>query len=265
MDLLRRALAPIVDDAWKEIEHETRRVLLANLSGRRVIDVVGPKGWDYPAVNLGRIGDEKADANGVRYGLRRVQPLVEVRIPFSLSIDELDNVARGADDPDLEAAVEAAQKAAHFEEHAIYRGFEPGGIVGLQNSIEHQPLPLGQDPANYPKAVAQAITVLQDAGVEGPYRLVLGPAPFRNLAAVASTYPPHKQITSLTGGPVIYSPVLDGGLLVSIRGGDFELVLGQDFALGYHSHDGTKVNLYLVESLTFRVLGPEAALRLPIG
>jgi uncharacterized linocin/CFP29 family protein len=44
-----------------------------------------------------------------------------------------------------------------------------------------------------------------------------------------------------------------------LRGGDFELTCGQDFALGYNGYDGASVEFYLEESITFRVLQPEAA------
>jgi uncharacterized linocin/CFP29 family protein len=47
-----------------------------------------------------------------------------------------------------------------------------------------------------------------------------------------------------------------------MRGGDFELTVGQDFSVGYLSHTPSSVRLYLQESFTFRVLAPEAAVPL---
>jgi uncharacterized linocin/CFP29 family protein len=58
---------------------------------------------------------------------------------------------------------------------------------------------------------------------------------------------------------VVWTPGVDGAVVLSTRGGDFELVIGRDLSIGYSGHDATTVNLYLVESLTFRVLSPEAA------
>jgi uncharacterized linocin/CFP29 family protein len=54
-------------------------------------------------------------------------------------------------------------------------------------------------------------------------------------------------------------------VVLSTRGGDFELVVGRDLSIGYTGHDATKVNLYLLESLTFRALSPEAAICLHYG
>jgi len=48
--------------------------------------------------------------------------------------------------------------------------------------------------------------------------------------------------------------------MLTKRGGDFELILGQDLAIGYESHTQTKVKLYFTESFTFRVLEPAAVM-----
>ena len=107
--------------------------------------------------------------------------------------------------------------------------------------------------------------VLNDAGVSGPFAMSLGPKAFRALSGKLSPYPPRKQIEQLIDGPVLYSAVLQGGLLVSMRGGDFELTVGQDASIGYTSHAGTDVHLYVTETFTFRVIGPEAAIVLSDG
>jgi len=50
--------------------------------------------------------------------------------------------------------------------------------------------------------------------------------------------------------------------VLSRRGGDFELTVGQDLAIGYKQHDAKDVDLYYTESFTFRVLEPAAAVEL---
>ena len=52
----------------------------------------------------------------------------------------------------------------------------------------------------------------------------------------------------------MWAPAVDGAVVLSQRGGDFELTVGQDFAIGYRSSDAASVDLYLEESTTFRVL-----------
>jgi uncharacterized linocin/CFP29 family protein len=252
MDVLRRKLSPLIDAAWDMIDEEARRILSTNLSARRVVDLRGPEGWGLSAVNLGRV-EPGGEADGaVRGGVRKV-----------LSLAELDNLARGALDVDLDPVAAAAHEAARFEERAIHHGFAPAGIVGLREASEYPIIELGQTPAELLDAVSQALVVFHDAGVTGPHELVLGPGIYQMVLSDNSTYPLRKQLTMLVGRPPVYSPVLDAtGLLVSTRGGDFELTLGQDMSIGYDHHVGDHVHLFVLESFTFRLVGPEAVVRL---
>ncbi|NVB41942.1 bacteriocin family protein [Pseudenhygromyxa sp. WMMC2535] len=263
MDFLRRELAPLIDSAWAAIDDEARSILTTNLSGRRVVDLRGPEGWSLSAINLGRLSKGES-SDGLSWGVRQVQPLVELRVPFSVSLSELDNLARGADPVELGPVSEAAMRAARFEERAIYEGFAGANIRGLRESSEHETVTIGAgEPAELLDAVTRGLVVFHDAGVVGPHTLVLGPKLYERVLSDNSAYPLRQQLTKLLGQPPIYSPELDGvGLLLSTRGGDFELTLGQDMSIGYSSHQGDSVELFITETLTFRVLGPEAIVKL---
>jgi len=263
MDLLRRDLSPLIDVAWAEIDDEARNVLSTNLSGRKVVDLRGPEGWSLPSVNLGRC-KPGATRDGVSWAVRQVLPLIEARVPFKVSRSELDNLARGADAVDLDAVVAAATQAARFEERAIYDGFADAGITGLREASEHDAIKIeSAEPGALLDAVTRGLVVFHDAGVVGPHRLVLGPELYKRVLSDNSPYPLRQQLAKLLGHPPIYSPALDGhGLLISTRGGDFELTLGQDLAIGYERSEGDDVHLFMVESFTFRVLGPEAVIAL---
>ena len=52
---------------------------------------------------------------------------------------------------------------------------------------------------------------------------------------------------------------------MSTRGGDLELILGQDLAIGYEAHTQDKVKLYFTESFTFRILEPAAVIHYTAG
>jgi len=261
MDILKRSLAPIPDAAWDFIDTEAKKTLRSLLSARRFIDVNGPRGWDFAAVSIGRLrqpSQGETSERGVPYRLHEVLPLVEMRIPFELSIWEMDNVARGAEDLDLQPVAEAARKAAAFEDAAVYQGLESAGILGLFQSARRSAIELSDEPDNYPDTIANAMVQLRDAGVEGPYAFVLGAEPFRRLASLNSGYPPLRQVQRLIEGPVVYSAACDGGLLVSMRGGDLELTLGHDFSIGYEAQDGKSARLFLSESFTFRIIDDSA-------
>src|SRR5262249_58730220 len=117
MNDLLRDLAPISDSAWKEIDSQARQALAVELAGRKLVDFVGPKGWQESAMNLGRVEAVKgAPADGVSGALRQVQPLVELRAPFALSRAEVDNIARGAVDPGFDPPIPACIPIARAQE-----------------------------------------------------------------------------------------------------------------------------------------------------
>ncbi len=263
MDILKRSLAPVADVAWEMIEAEAQRVLRGNLSARKLVDFDGPHGWTKAAVNTGavKIGAAKL-VEGVDWGTREVLPLVEARAAFALKIWDLDNVGRGGRAPDLSSVAVAGRKLALFEEKAIYHGFKDAGIVGMTAGAQ-KPIPLPKDPSQMVATVEAAIVALQSAGVGGPYCLVLGRQPYQMLMSGDERgYPLVRRVGDLLGGKIHWSPALDGGVLVSGRGGDFRFVSGQDVSIGYQKHDAKEVVLFLTESFTFEVLEPNAAIAL---
>jgi uncharacterized linocin/CFP29 family protein len=266
MDFLRHSIAPVTDVAWQYLSREARAVLEANMSARRFVDVVGPKGFECSSVNEGKLVHvERTTEDGVQFGVRDVRPLVEVRVPFVLDTWQLDDLSRGAPDVDTAALTQACHKLSRFEDRAVCLGFSQGAIKGIVAESTHEPIPLGSDPARYPDAVAKALVALTDAGVVGPFAMALGPKWYRTVTAELSPYPPRETIKQIIDGPVLYSSVLQGGMLVSLRGGDFELTIGLDPSIGYTSHEGQTVHLFLTETFTFRVFGPEAAVVLAGG
>ena len=265
-DLLKRSLAPLTDDAWREVDATAATILKAQLTARTLVDFSGPHGWQFAAVNLGRIDIPKGGADeNVPWGVRTVLPLVEVRVPVVIPQLELDNASRGCTDIDLSSLEDAAKRVAHFEDAAVYSGFGPGGIQGIVQEAAHKPVKLPDNPELYPNAVAQGLKELRLAGVPGPYALVLSVDAHAGLVqAGKGGYPPARIIRDMLDGQVLSSQVLQGGLLLSTAGGDFELTVGQDLAIGYASHDRNNVELFLTESFTFRVLRPEAAIELSV-
>jgi len=263
MDLLKRPLAPITPEAWAAIDGEARRAIASNLAARKVVDVDGPHGWQLAAVNTGQLQLLKKDpVPGVRTGLRTVQPLVEMRIPFRLRLLDLDTVPRGAAGAPLQPLVEAAEKIARAEDTVLFQGYKEAGITGLVEASPHKPLAIAK-PDRYPQIVAEAREVLQRASVNGPYALVLSPRCYTDiLQAEINGYPLHEHLRHIVEGPLVRSPAIEGAILLSLRGGDFQLVLGLDFAIGYTSHDRETVELYLTESFAFRVIEPAAAIPL---
>lgn len=258
--MLRRHLAPVSDRAWNAIDDQVRTTLRSHLAGRHVVDVEGPHGPERGALNLGRLRPFDAKALGVTAGMRVVQPLVEVRTPFVLPQMEIDSIDRGAE-PDLDPAAEAARATALCEDRAIFHGWRDAGIEGIAEAGTHDAVKLPKDAEGLPDAAAKAMTKLLGAGVEGPYTLLLGTRAYQAVAgATREGYPVLKLVErQLLGGEVRHAPGVEGGILLSRRGGDFLLSLGQELSVGYAHHDRDKVELYVAESFTFTVHGGEAA------
>jgi uncharacterized linocin/CFP29 family protein len=51
---------------------------------------------------------------------------------------------------------------------------------------------------------------------------------------------------------IIFAPAISGAFVLTTRGGDFELHIGQDVSIGYWNRTDTVVRLYLQETLTCR-------------
>jgi uncharacterized linocin/CFP29 family protein len=263
-DLLRRNLAPIPVAAWEEIDEQAATILRGNLSARAVMELDGPHSWELSAVNLGGLDMGKKELiPEVGWGLRKVLPLTEIRVPFSLDIMDLDHVVRGSKTADIDAVAGAAQKAALFEETAVYLGFKAAGITGILEETDNQPVAIPEDTTEFIDAVEASMHAIQKNGVGGPYELVLGDDPYQKLnIGDHRGYPLRRRVEDMLGGGVHWSPALDGGLILSARGGDFELTVGQDFSIGFAGATDKNVNLYITESFTFRVLEPAAAVEL---
>ncbi|HET7267301.1 MAG TPA: family 1 encapsulin nanocompartment shell protein [Oleiagrimonas sp.] len=264
MNHLNRELAPITPEAWKEIDEEAASTLKRMLAGRKLFDFQGPEGWNHAAVNLGRVKTLKgAPQKDARVRQRIVQPLIESRVPFTLDRDELEAAGRGAPDIDLDAVTEAARKAALMEDGALFNGYAEAGITGVMETGEHEPLTITDDYTRYPSLVAEATNRLRSAGVDGPYAIALGPRCHTELTRTTDQgYPVMEHVRRLLKGPIVWAPAVDGAVVVSLRGGDFTLHVGEDFSIGYSSHSESSVTLYVQESFTSLVFGPEAAVPL---
>jgi uncharacterized linocin/CFP29 family protein len=265
MNHLLRGLAPISDATWNLLDQEARERLVPALAARKLVDFSGPHGWDYSAMNLGRTAPlEAAPCQGVNGVQRRVLPLVELRAPFTVSLDELRAADRGAVDPDLDGLATAAHQIAVAENKAVFHGWTDASIGGIAEVSPHERIELGDHPDGYPRPVAAAVERLLHNGVAGPYALALGGEQYQRVVQSAEHggYPLLEHLRKILEGPSVWTPGLAGAVVLSMRGGDFLLECGQDLSIGYESHDGEVVRLYLEESISFHVAAPEAAVAL---
>ena len=157
MNNLHRELAPISDSAWAQIEEETSRTLKRYLAGRRVVDVNGPAGSGLSAVGTGHLRTIAAPAKGIVARQREVKALVELRVPFELDRQAIDDVERGANDSDWQPAKDAARQIAFAEDGAIFEGYAAAGIGGIRQGTSNPIMTLPADVREYPEAIAQSL------------------------------------------------------------------------------------------------------------
>jgi len=266
MNNLHRELAPISDKAWAQIEEEASRTLKRHLAARRVVDMQGPKGLDLSAVGTGHLHQIQAPGDGIQAAQREANALVELRVPFELTRQAIDDVERGATDSDWLPLKDAARKIAFAEDRAVFDGYAAAGIQGVRQGTSNPAVTLPPNVKDYPSAVARAVSRLRLAGVNGPYALLLGTEPYTAVSEGSDEgYPVLRHIQHLVDGEIIWAPAIEGGVVLTTRGGDFELDIGQDISIGYVSHSKTIVELYLQETFTFRLLTTEAVVALVPG
>lgn len=262
---LLRDKAPIPVRAWQTIDQEAKERLTSLLAARRLTDWVGPGGWRHDALSLGRTTvlegpPDGLSGNGVVTRQRRVLPLAEYRVPFTVSRDEIDDIQRGSRDPELDDLARAAVVAAELENRAIFLGWSAAGIEGIAQASPYPTVALGAAPEHYATAVAVAVGRLRQAGIDGPYALAISPERYTEIIETSEEGDLLiDHLASILDGDILRAPGLDGGLVVSQRGGDFLLDVGQDISIGYSHHDGEVVHLYLEESFTFLTAEPDAA------
>ncbi|MER6066320.1 family 1 encapsulin nanocompartment shell protein [Streptomyces sp. NPDC001792] len=263
MNNLHRELAPVSEAAWAELEEEARRTFKRHVAARRIVDVPEPGGVGLAGVGTGHLDSVDAPADGVIAHTRRFQPLVELRVPFTVDRRQVDDVARGAKDADWQPVKDAARRLAFAEDRAVFEGYPAAGITGLRASSSNPALTLPADVRDYPDVISQAVTALRLAGVDGAYTLALSAEAYTAVSETSDHgYPVIKHLAQLLDGDIVWAPAIDGAFLLSTRGGDFELRLGQDVSIGYLSHDTTSVTLYFQETLTFLAYTSEAVVAL---
>ena len=256
MNRLHRELAPISAAAWAALDEEASENLKIFLAARRLMDFHGPTGATcLPTGRIERVGGDDASVARVV-----TMPMFEVNSRFTMARPEIEALERGAVDVDFDPLREAARHIAAAEDGLVFQGIDGVSTVGIATATPHEALDISPDYTQYPSVVANAVAILRDAGVGGPYGLALGPRCYRGVMETTDQGGfVLDHLRKITGGPLVWAPTVNGALVISMQGGDHHLEASEDLALGYRHHDGDSVELFLTETIGFRLDGDDAA------
>ncbi|MFW5889407.1 MAG: family 1 encapsulin nanocompartment shell protein [Bacillota bacterium] len=253
MDIFKRSIAPISDEAWEEINERAEEVINSQLTTRKSLKVNGPFGLSYTSVPTGRLDLVDTNESNVKLGLYNNQKLLETRISFELSQWELDNILRGAKDIELDNLEAAAKELARFEDDVIYNGNKAVNITGLMNEAAHKKS-IKLDSQDILVNISNALIDLKNSFVEGPFNFVVSKDLYVALNKVHGSKLLKNIVEGMIGGKVVISEMIKGGLLLPVNHDDIEFSLGQEYTVGYESHDTKNIKLFIMNSFTLRVL-----------
>ena len=266
MSHLLREHAPITEESWARIDEEARERLTPALAARKLVDFAGPLGWQHSATNLGRIAALDAPFDGVTAAQRRVLPLVELRAPFDVLRAELADSDRGAEDTDFDDARRGRARSSPrprtprcstaSRQRASSASQRPRRTTAIPLGKRLQPLPAARRQGGRAPARGRHRRALRHGARAGAHTSSCSRAP-RTAAGSCSTTCARSSADRSCGRPGV-----EGAVVLSMRGGDFLFESGEDISVGYESHGGDAVTLYLEESFSFRVATPEAAVAL---
>jgi uncharacterized linocin/CFP29 family protein len=247
---------------WKTIDETAAAMVRQTVVARRIADFSGPMGWNYVGTQLGTfksVGPPSREPGRARLSIPDVMLLTEIRADFSVrwaAIEAFERMGPVLDEDSVEAA---AHETALAEDRFVFFGAGQGGR-GLLTSSESPRVALSDwsVPGRVATDLLTAVQRLDEVGVKGPYEAVLSPAHYYSyLRNTAEGYPAAKQV-GLVIQKVHSSPVVDGAVLFSTRGGDFVMTVGGDFSIGYRWHDEQAVHLFCVETVGAQLLNPRA-------
>jgi uncharacterized linocin/CFP29 family protein len=262
MEWLRRNAAPLSAKVWKEIDDIAGAMFKQTVVGRRITDFDGPRGWNHVATQLGTFKPAHAPQSSgkVHFLVPDVLLLTELRAEFEVPWADIDIFERVGPTLESKSIEDAAREIALAEDALLF--FGTSTTPGLLKHPETPRIALSDWslPGRLVTDLLAAVQKLDTAGVKGPYEAVLSSQHYYSYlrqTGEGGVYPAAKQL-NLVLEEVRHSPVINGAVLLSTRGGDFLTTVGGDFTVGYRWHDEKAVHLFCVETIAPQLLTPEA-------
>jgi uncharacterized linocin/CFP29 family protein len=200
------------------------------------------------------------DSGIVHFSIPDVMLLTELRAGLTIPWTDIDIFERVGPTLESKSLEEAAREMALAEDTLVFYGTSASPGILSASDTPRVALTDWSQPGRLVADVLAAVEKLDTLGVKGPYEAVLSPHLYYSYlrqTGEGGVYPAAKQL-GIVIEKVHNSPVVEGAVLFSTRGGDFLITAGGDFTVGYRSHDETAVRLFCVETVAAQLLTPEA-------
>ncbi len=252
---LAREDAPFGSEIWEKLDAAMIQAAKQQLSGRRLLEIEGPFGLGLKSIPL---ADVKGDDGMI---LSQSQPLVWIQEGFELSARDLANYEREKITLNVRPVIEATRACTALEDKMIFEG--AGGAPGLLTVEGAQELELSAWDAVGAAGndIIDAVTLLDGAGVHGPYTLALAPKHYNLLLRLyeRGNRSEMEHVKTMVTEGIVKAPALESGGVLMASGRQYaSLVLGQDLTIGFIGPAGDQVEFFISESLALRVRVPEA-------
>ncbi len=261
MKFLNRTSSPIAPEIWSQIDIEFTTLLSQRLKLRGTVDFT-PVAFETDAIPTGNLTALKSEG-GLDVQMRVPLSMVEIRHEFELPKTVIEAFKR--DKPDFDDTVfkKVANAFSAVENNVILSGLKEANIEGILDNLTHKPIK-AKDTKGLIDAVSSMLAAFASEFVGGPYKLILSTATLIKLVGESEGGVSVKErLEAMLGANFFVVSEAIGNdkiLAVSQRGGDFTFYNGLDVSVGYVEEKKDSFTLFMMESCSFRVTNPEAAL-----
>ncbi|MGA9097466.1 MAG: family 1 encapsulin nanocompartment shell protein [Methanotrichaceae archaeon] len=251
---LGREDAPIGPEVWDILDKTMVEAAKSVLTGRRILHIEGPFGLGLKAIPM---PDTKSDGGLITSSF---MPVNMVQKMFLLSKRDIAASEREGLSINTSVVANAAIEVALLEDSLIFNGST--GLTGLMNASGSKEYKLSSWDAIGKAAdeIIGAVTLLDKAGLHGPYTMALAPNRYNLLLRrfpQGGTELEHLQ-TIVTDG-IYKAPILEhGGILLASGVQYASIMLGQDMAVGFIGPVAEDLEFSISESLALMIREPKA-------
>lgn len=264
MEFLNRVNAPFGDLIWQEIDSLLGEYLSKRLTLRSVVDFKDEYSYDTDSISTKKISTLKDD-KGLTISKREPISMVEVKKTFSLPKSVLEDIQRGVSDYDDSAFREAANDFSEIENSIILSGLLEANINGIISNSEIKSMKI-KSTKDILAGVAKAMGMFNKEFVSGGFKLVISSQTMGKLyTELFDGVSIKSELDNILGSnEIVVNQTIgnDKALIISQRGGDFEFYSGLDVCVGFEKESAKSIELFLLQTLAFRVINPEAAILL---